>query len=66
MGASNGSVKNALNSAQGQADRAYIDARGSGLTESEAMRGLRRYLGASPDRMKFIRIVGDGFDVTWP
>jgi hypothetical protein len=64
--AGNGSVKNALNSAQGQADHAYTDAGGSGLTESEAVRGLRRYLGASPGRMRFIRIVGGGFAITWP
>jgi hypothetical protein len=62
-GAGNTTVKNALNSAQGQASQAIIDARGSGLGQSEAERGLKRYLGASRGRMSFIRIVGDGWEI---
>ncbi|WP_367947004.1 hypothetical protein [Nocardia donostiensis] len=65
-GASNNSVKNALNSAKGQADSAILDARGSGLTQQEAQRGLGRFLGANPDKMKSIRIVGDGWEIVWP
>ncbi|WP_433732069.1 hypothetical protein ACQP0C_08090 [Nocardia sp. CA-129566] len=65
-GATNATVKNALNSAQGQADHTIIDARGSGLTQEEAQRGVSRYLGASPDKMSEIRIVGDGWEINWP
>ncbi|WP_280334917.1 hypothetical protein [Nocardia wallacei] len=65
-GASNSTVKNQLNSAQGQSDHAILDARGSGLTQEEARRGLDRYLGASPGRMSNVRIVGDGWEIRWP
>lgn len=65
-GASNRTVKAALTSAKGQARQAIVDARGSGLTEEEALRGLRRFIGAHPERMDGVRIVGDGFEVTWP
>ncbi|MFI9406431.1 hypothetical protein [Nocardia sp. NPDC052316] len=65
-GASNATVKNALNSASGQAEHAIIDARASGISQEEAQRGLNRFLGASPDKMKGIRIVGDGWQINWP
>ncbi|WP_068057238.1 CdiA C-terminal domain-containing protein [Nocardia xishanensis] len=65
-GASNSTVKNALNSASGQAQSAIIDGRGSGITEDEARRGLNRFLGASPGKMTNIRIVGDGWEIVWP
>jgi hypothetical protein len=65
-GASNATVKNALDSAKGQADNAIIDGRGSGLTQDEAQRGLSRFLGANPGRMTSIRIVGDGWEIAWP
>ncbi|MEU7142890.1 hypothetical protein ABZ942_25830 [Nocardia sp. NPDC046473] len=65
-GASNVSVKNALNSARGQAEHAIIDARASGISQEEAQRGLNRFLGASPDKMKGVRIVGDGWEINWP
>ncbi len=44
-GASDRTVKAALNSAKGQARYAVIDARGSGLTEDQADRGIRRFSG---------------------
>ncbi|WP_405167276.1 hypothetical protein OG203_20630 [Nocardia sp. NBC_01499] len=65
-GASNVSVKNALNSAGGQAEHAIIDARASGISQEEAQRGLNRFLGASPDKMKGVRIVGNGWEINWP
>ncbi|MFF0499398.1 hypothetical protein ACFYU5_23560 [Nocardia aobensis] len=65
-GATNGTVKNQLNSAQGQADHAVLDARGSGLSEEEARRGMNRYLGANDGKMTDIRIIGDGWEIRWP
>jgi hypothetical protein len=65
-GATNTNVKNALDSAKGQADNAIVDGRGTGLTQEEAQRGLNRFLGANPDRMTSIRIVGDGWQISWP
>lgn len=65
-GARSGTVKNQLNSAQGQAVTAIFDARGSGLSESDAELGLRRYLGANPGKMTYIRIIGDGYNIEWP
>ncbi|MFI5781461.1 hypothetical protein [Nocardia sp. NPDC051570] len=66
-GATNTNVRNALNSAKGQADTAIIDGRGSGLTQDEAQRGVNRFLGANPaGRMTSIRIVGDGWEIRWP
>ena len=65
-GAGPGTVKNQLGSAQGQAPTAVIDARGSGLSESDAQLGLRRYLGANPGKMTYIRIIGDGYNIEWP
>lgn len=44
-GASDRTVKAALNSAKGQARHAVIDARDSGLTEDQAHRGVRRFSG---------------------
>ncbi|MHC9293482.1 hypothetical protein ACRCUN_13500 [Mycobacterium sp. LTG2003] len=64
--ASNSTVKNALNSAKGQADNAIIDGRGSGISQEEARRGLDRFLGVNPERMTSIRIVGDGWEIVWP
>jgi hypothetical protein len=62
-GATNITVKAALGSAKGQARRVVIDARGSGLTRSEADRGIRRFLGAHPQGLDHVRIVGDGWDI---
>ncbi|MDY0810580.1 RHS repeat-associated core domain-containing protein [Kitasatospora purpeofusca] len=66
-GATNNTVKNDLNKAKGQARDVFIDARDSGLSEEEARRGIGRFLGANgQDRLNQIRILGDGFDITWP
>jgi hypothetical protein len=65
-GASDRTVKAALNSAKGQARHAVIDARGSGLTEAEAQRGIRRFFGTPHgDRMDAVLIVGDNYRIDW-
>lgn len=65
-GASDRTVKAALNSAKGQARHAVIDARGSGLTEDEGQRGIRRFF-ATPygTRMDAVLIIGDDFSIDW-
>ncbi|MGQ4515731.1 CdiA C-terminal domain-containing protein [Streptomyces sp. DW26H14] len=66
-GATPNTVKNQLNSAKGQARDAIIDTRGSGLNEEGAREGLVKFLRNNPpDRMNQIRIIGDGYDITWP
>ncbi|WP_217711659.1 hypothetical protein [Actinomadura sp. NAK00032] len=65
-GAVPGSVKNALNKAKGQASNAIIDTRGTALTEDGAREGLERFLRHNPGRMDTIRILGDGYEISWP
>jgi len=65
-GASDRTVKAALNSAKGQARHAVIDARGSGLTEDEANHGIRRFRGTPHgDRLDAVLIVGDDYTIDW-
>ena len=65
-GASDRTVKAALNSAKGQARHAVIDARGSGLAEDEAERGIRRFFGTPHGhRMDAVLIVGDNYCIDW-
>jgi len=47
----------------GQARHIIIDARRSGLTEVEAIRGLARVRNITRGMMDSVRIIGDGFDV---
>jgi len=69
--ATNVTVWSALKSANGQFEslepgqtaNSVLDARGSGLTELEAKRGLQRWLGAGRNRMETIRVIGDGWEV---
>lgn len=66
-GAAPNSVKNTLNTAKKQARDAVVDARGSGLAESGAREGLDKFLHNNPPgRMNSIRIIGDGYTITWP
>lgn len=66
-GAAPNGVKNALNSAKGQAGDAVLDARGSGLNATGAHDGLVRFLRNNPPgRMSSIRIIGDGYEINWP
>ncbi|MEU5996083.1 hypothetical protein ABZ806_44525 [Spirillospora sp. NPDC047418] len=60
------SIKNALNTAKGQAPNAIIDARGTRLTEEDAREGLDKFLRYNPGRMDSIRILGDGYEITEP
>lgn len=64
-GATSARVPNCLNRAKGQASRVVIDARGSGLTRDEAVRGVARAVGAYPDRFRLVRIICDDYDLTW-
>jgi Contact-dependent growth inhibition CdiA C-terminal domain len=65
-GASDRTVKAALNSAKGQARNAVIDARGSGLTEDQADTGIRRFAGTPHgDRLDAVLIIGDDYIIDW-
>ena len=64
-GATSARVRNCLNRAKGQASRVVIDARGSGLTRDEAVRGLARAVAAYPDRFRLVRVICDDYDLTW-
>ena len=65
-GASDRTVKAALNSAKGQARHTVIDARDSGLTEDQAHRGIRRF-GGTPhgNRLDAVLIIGDNYTIDW-
>ncbi len=66
-GAKNSTVRNSINDSirrGGQARNMVIDARGSGLTEVEAQRGLARARNITRGKMDSVRIMGDGFDIT--
>jgi hypothetical protein len=65
-GASDRTVKAALNSAKGQARHAVIDARDSGLTEDQAHRGIRRFSGTPHGhRLDAVLVLGDNYTIDW-
>lgn len=73
--AGSATVRGALQSANGQFDAAspgqvrtvILDGRGSGLAEAAAARGLSRWLGTPWERqIDAVRILGDGWELTWP
>lgn len=65
-GASDRTVKAALNSAKGQARHAVIDARSSGLAEDDAHHGLRRFSGTPHgNRLDAVLIIGDNYSIDW-
>jgi Contact-dependent growth inhibition CdiA C-terminal domain len=65
-GATDATVRGALNSAKGQAGSAVLDARDSGLTEAGAWHGVRRFLSAPySGKVDAIRVIGDGYDLKW-
>ncbi len=65
-GASDRTVKAALNSAKGQARYAVIDARGSGLSEDQAHRGISRFSGTPHgNRLDAVLIIGDNYSIDW-
>jgi hypothetical protein len=62
----NSAVKNTINNSirdGGQARHIIIDARGSGLTEFEARRGLARARSITRGLVEWVRLIGDGFDL---
>ena len=67
VGATNATIKTEISMSikrGGQARDMIIDARGTGLTEAEARRGLARAAGITRGRIDSVRVVGDGFDIT--
>ena len=65
-GASSATIKNEINDSvrrEGQARHIIIDARGSGLTEIEARRGLARAKGISRGKIDSVRIISESFDL---
>jgi hypothetical protein len=66
-GANGATIKNQINNSTrrgGQARNIIIDARGSGLIEAEAMRGLARAKNITRGRIDSVRVIGYGFDIT--
>ena len=62
----NNTIKNEISNSikdDGQARHMIIDARGSGLTETEAWRGLARARKITGGKIDSVRIIGDGFDI---
>ena len=65
-GASDRTVKAALNSAKGQARHAVIDARESGLDEDQARSGIRRFSGTPyGNRLDAVLIIGNDYALDW-
>lgn len=48
----------------GQARNIIIDARGTGCTQDEAARGIRRAMGISRGKLDRLEVIGDGFHIT--
>ena len=66
-GADSATVRNEINNSirgPGQARDIILDARGSGLSEAEAIRGLNRVGGITRGKIDSVRIIGDGYDIT--
>jgi hypothetical protein len=66
-GATSNTIRNVVNNSVrrgGQARSIIIDARGSGLSQEEAARGIARAMGISRGRIDRIRVIGDGFNIT--
>jgi contact-dependent growth inhibition (CDI) system CdiA-like toxin len=65
-GATDATVRGALNSGKGQAGHVVVDARGAGLAENIAWHGVRRFLGAPYSaKVDEIRVIGDDYDLRW-
>jgi hypothetical protein len=66
-GASSGTARNTINQSikgGGQARDIIIDARGSGLTPTEAECGLERVAGITRGKLDSVRIIGDGYHLS--
>jgi hypothetical protein len=65
-GASDATVRGALNSAKGQAGHIVVDARGAGLAEDVAWHGIRRFVAAPySGNVDAIRVIGGDYDLQW-
>lgn len=71
-GADSATVRNEVNNSirgtgqvkgAGQARDMILDARGSGLSEAEAIRGLNRVAGITRGKIDSVQIIGDGYNV---
>ncbi|HEV2373036.1 MAG TPA: hypothetical protein VGS19_12790 [Streptosporangiaceae bacterium] len=62
-GATDATVNSRLLAAKAQAPNVVVDARGSGLAEADADRGIRRFLGSpwGGERYETILVLGDGY-----
>jgi hypothetical protein len=66
-GATSATVRNSVNNSirgGGQSRTIIIDVRGSGLSQSEAERGLSRVGGIARGKLDSVRIIGDGYSVS--
>lgn len=60
------SVVNKLISAEGQSSVVVLSAAGSGLSATDAATGIARYAAERPvSRIRSVRAIGDGFDLSW-
>jgi hypothetical protein len=65
-GATDATLRGALNSAKGQAGHVVVDARGARLAEDAAWHGVRRFLAAPySGKVDAIRVIGDDYDLCW-
>lgn len=63
-GATSNTIRNSVNNSirrGGQARNIVIDARGSGLSEADAIAGLVRLPGISRDRLDYVSAIGDDY-----
>lgn len=66
-GATSGTVRNVINASMkrgGQARDIIVDARGSGLSQAEAVRALARIRGIARGRIDRIRLLGDDYELS--
>ncbi|MCW8876188.1 MAG: hypothetical protein OQK04_11290 [Kangiellaceae bacterium] len=65
-GATHSTIKNIINKSKkgtGQARQIVIDARGTGLLEADALRGIGRGLGGANGKVDYVSVIGDGYFV---
>ena len=48
----------------GQARDIIIDARNTGLSKSEAIKGIEKAMNYSRGKVDVVRVIGDGFDIS--
>jgi hypothetical protein len=65
-GADSGVIRNEVNNSirrGGQARQIIIDARDTGLTQGEAVRGINRAMGIARGKVDVVEVIGDGYHV---